>query len=63
MPLKPGSSQKTVSSNIRELMHAWSSKGSIGHSGRISKEKARKMAIAIAYQKAKKKKKKRRGRK
>ena len=27
MPLKSGSSQKTVSSNIKELMHAYKKKG------------------------------------
>lgn len=51
MPLKSGSSQKTISSNIEEL-----------HSGntfartkaKFGKAKANKQAIAIAYSKARK---------
>ena len=51
MPLKSGSSQKTISSNIEEL-----------HSGntfartkaKFDKAKANKQAIAIAYSKARK---------
>ena len=54
MPLKSGSSQKTISSNIDEL-----------HSGntfartkaKFGKAKANKQAIAIAYSKARKSKK------
>lgn len=52
MPLKSGSSQKTVSSNIKELMHAYKKKGTIGTSKPKSKKKAIKQAAAIAYSKA-----------
>ena len=49
MPLKKGSSKKTISSNIKTLMHE------IGKSPHV---KNRKQAIAIAYAKAGKSKKK-----
>lgn len=49
MPLKRGSSKKTISANIRTLTHE------IGKSPHV---KSRKQAIAIAYSKAGKSRKK-----
>jgi hypothetical protein len=57
MPLKRGKSDKVVSSNISELMHAWMNKGSIGKSGPMDKVKAQKMAIAISMGRSRKGKK------
>lgn len=52
MPLKKGSSAKTVSSNVKELMHTYKKKGKIGTSKPKSKKKAQKQAVAIALSKA-----------
>lgn len=52
MPLKKGSSRKTVSSNVKELVHNYEKKGSIGNSKPASKKKAVKQAVAIALNKA-----------
>lgn len=52
MPLKSGSSQKTVSSNIKELMHAYKKKGKIGTSTPKGSKAAQKQAVAIALSKA-----------
>lgn len=52
MPLKKGSSQGTVSSNIKTLVHDYERKGSIGNSKPASKKKAVKQAVAIALDKA-----------
>ncbi len=57
MPLKRGSSQKTISSNISEIMGSYKKKGSIGTSKPKSKAKAQKQAVAIALNKAGKPKK------
>jgi len=57
MPLKPGSSKKTISSNVGELMSSYKKKGTLGTSHPKSKAKARKQAIAIAMSKAGKNKK------
>ena len=52
MPLKKGSSQAVVSSNIGTLVDDWKKNGSIGTSHPPSKEKAVKQAVAIALNKA-----------
>ena len=52
MPLKKGSSEKTVSSNIKTLVHDYERKGAIGNSKPASKKKAVKQAVAIALDKA-----------
>jgi hypothetical protein len=53
MPLKKGSSKKTISSNVKELMHTYKKKGKIGTSKPKSKKKAQKQAVAIALSTAK----------
>jgi hypothetical protein len=52
MPLKKGSSQSVVSSNIKTLVDDWNQDGSIGTSHPPTKKKAIKQAIAIALSKA-----------
>ena len=47
MPLKKGRSQKTVSSNIKELMHSYKRGGRFAKGKSL--RKARKMAIAAAF--------------
>jgi len=49
MPLKQGSSQKTFSKNVSELMHSFRKSGRIGTSTPSSAVKARKQALAIAF--------------
>ena len=43
---------------ISELMSSHSAKGSIGKSGKISRKKAKEMAVAIAYSMKRKRKRK-----
>jgi hypothetical protein len=52
MPLKNGSSDKTVSQNIRTEVHAFERTGRIGTSRPASKGAAVKQAVAIALSKA-----------
>ena len=52
MPLKKGSSQKTISGNIAELVMSIRKRGHIGASHPESKQKAVKQAVAIALTKA-----------
>lgn len=54
MPLMKGSSQKVISKNIGELVGAYKSTGKIGTSKPVSKKKAIKQSVAIAYDKARK---------
>ena len=52
MPLRKGSSQSAVSSNIKTLVDDWKKDGSIGTSHPPTKKKAIKQAVAIALGKA-----------
>jgi hypothetical protein len=54
VPVRKGSSQSVVSTNIRILMDDWKKDGSIGTSHPSSKKKAVKQAVAIASAKASK---------
>jgi len=57
MPLKKGSSRKTISTNIGEMVRSYKDTGRIGTSKPASKTAAVKQAAAIAYDKAGKAKK------
>ncbi len=57
MPLKKGSSQKTISGNIGEMVRKYKKTGEIGASKPASKGKAVKQAVAIALSTAGKSKK------
>jgi hypothetical protein len=61
MPLKKGSSKKTISSNIGEMMSSFKKSGSIGTSKPRSKKAAVKQAAAIAYKEAGKPRKMKKG--
>lgn len=58
MPLKKGSSDKTISANIGAEMKSYKKTGKLGTSKPKTKKAAQKQAIAIAYTKAGKSKKK-----
>lgn len=61
MPLKKGSSQKTISANIGEMVGSYKETGKIGTSRPKSKAAASKQAAAIAYEKAGKSRKMEKG--
>lgn len=52
MPLQPGSSAKTRSTNIKEMLHSFKQTGRIGNSHPKSMKKAMAQAAAAAYRKA-----------
>ena len=52
MPLRKGSSQSTVSNNIKTLVDDWKKDGAIGTSHPSTKKKAIKQAVAISLAKA-----------
>ena len=52
MPLRKGSSQSIVSSNIKALVDDWNKDGAIGTSHPPTRKKAIKQAVAIALAKA-----------
>ena len=58
MPLKRGSSQKTISTNIGEMVRGYKESGKIGTSRPASKRAAVKQAAAIAYSTARRSKRK-----
>lgn len=48
MPLRKGTSEAVVSSNIKTLVHEWEKDGAIGTSHPVTKQKAVKQAVAIS---------------
>ena len=52
MPLRKGTSQAVVGSNIETLVHEWEKDGSIGNSHPATKQNAVKQAVAISLKKA-----------
>ena len=52
MPLHGGSSRKTISGNIKELLHKYKKTGKIGTSSPKNMAAARRQAAAIAYGKS-----------
>lgn len=58
MPMKKGSSKKTISSNIKEGMDSFKAKGTFGKSKPKNAKAAQKQIVAAAYANAGKTKKK-----
>ncbi len=56
MPLQKGSSKKAFESNMSELMTSFHKSGRIGTSKPSTAEKARKQALAIAFEMKRKQK-------
>jgi len=56
MPIKKGRSQKTISSNIRECVLSYKSKGTIGNTTPKSLKHAMRICSGIAYKSARKSK-------
>jgi hypothetical protein len=52
MPLRKGSSPKTITSNIKTLVHEYDREGKVGASHPKSRKKAVKQAVAISLRKA-----------
>jgi hypothetical protein len=52
MPLKEGSSRKTISANIKTLVHEYEHDGTIGSTHPGSKKKAIKQTVAISLAQA-----------
>jgi hypothetical protein len=52
MPLQKGKRDKTVSRNIKKLVHEYDASGTIGTSHPASKKKAIRQAVAISLRKA-----------
>lgn len=58
VPLKGGTSQASISSNIEEMLHKYKQTGRIGNTRPGSMAEARRIATAAAYAKARKSAKK-----
>ncbi len=52
MPLKKGKSQKTISENVKTLMHEYDREGHISNSHPKNRKAAQKQAVAISLNKA-----------